>query len=890
MAVQLGVDWPVTADWPFTGREAELAEIERSLDAGVGVLLVGGAGVGKSALLHAALARAGRDRARVVRLEDLAEPAAAALPGSRAGTRRVGHPPGRCGGGVREQVVLWADDIHLLDGARLELAHRLVNARQAVLLAAVTSQRPVPDLVRRLSLKKLVRRLSVDPLDRSGTARVLAARLGGPVAADTVEELWTLAHGSALVLRELIDHALAEGDLRQVRGSWHWPGLSGVPDGRLVDLAELLLGELDRDERELVGMLALAGHLEAGLPVVAALGEAAEALNRRGVVVTERSGFRLSLRLANPFCAAVAAASLPELTARRLRLRIADALEGTGVRRAGDASRIARLRLATGWIPEPARLRATTLGVLRDQDYPLAERLCRAALAGDAAVADPRWELLLGEALIGQGRHAEAQAHLARTARSGAPAGLLRLRVLDLALGLHRPAEAEALVAEAEALLGGADADAAGPVADAGEVADARSLLRLLAGRPAGIQVAGTPAGRSVLAYARHELGDDEGAFAALRGSRDGGDNDNDDNCDSYGDDNDEARLERWALAGRIALHTGGEAEAVALLNRPDGGDEGPRQRMHTALLAARIHRGAGRTARAVDLLRQAAVHRGPDEWLTTRAGRLAQLAGALAESGEGAEAVAVLDEARAAVGGAVAYPVVADEVALEHALVRAYLGDRTAAAREALRVAERAGEAGRRTQALAALHLAARAGEAGRAVALLPPEPAAGTPGAGGLTAARAAHVRALADHDGDALDAAATRFEDLGLLPLAAEAAALAARAHQAAGGQRKSRASRARSGGLVSRCDLGLPDWAVDEGRREAGAAVELTTREREVVTLAVSQLSNQEIATQLVLSVRTVENHLYRAYAKLGVATRAELAHRMGKRPVRVLRAG
>lgn len=36
------------------------------------------------------------------------------------------------------------------------------------------------------------------------------------------------------------------------------------------------------------------------------------------------------------------------------------------------------------------------------------------------------------------------------------------------------------------------------------------------------------------------------------------------------------------------------------------------------------------------------------------------------------------------------------------------------------------------------------------------------------------------------------------------------------------------------------------------------------------------SNKEIAEQLYLSLRTVENYLHRAYEKLGVSGRAELA--------------
>ena len=44
--------------------------------------------------------------------------------------------------------------------------------------------------------------------------------------------------------------------------------------------------------------------------------------------------------------------------------------------------------------------------------------------------------------------------------------------------------------------------------------------------------------------------------------------------------------------------------------------------------------------------------------------------------------------------------------------------------------------------------------------------------------------------------------------------------------------------------------------------------LTDRESEIVTLAAGGLSNHDIAHRLVVSVRTVENHLYRACTKLG----------------------
>ncbi|GLW65201.1 LuxR family transcriptional regulator [Actinomadura rubrobrunea] len=52
--------------------------------------------------------------------------------------------------------------------------------------------------------------------------------------------------------------------------------------------------------------------------------------------------------------------------------------------------------------------------------------------------------------------------------------------------------------------------------------------------------------------------------------------------------------------------------------------------------------------------------------------------------------------------------------------------------------------------------------------------------------------------------------------------------------------------------------------------------LTPQERQVVRLAADGVSSREIASQLFLSPRTVEYHLYKAYPKLGVSSRRELS--------------
>lgn len=58
--------------------------------------------------------------------------------------------------------------------------------------------------------------------------------------------------------------------------------------------------------------------------------------------------------------------------------------------------------------------------------------------------------------------------------------------------------------------------------------------------------------------------------------------------------------------------------------------------------------------------------------------------------------------------------------------------------------------------------------------------------------------------------------------------------------------------------------------------AGPLASLTPQELQIVRLARQGLANKEIAARLFLSPRTVGYHLYKAYPKLGVAGRAELA--------------
>ncbi|WP_229878295.1 helix-turn-helix transcriptional regulator [Streptomyces humidus] len=148
-------------------------------------------------------------------------------------------------------------------------------------------------------------------------------------------------------------------------------------------------------------------------------------------------------------------------------------------------------------------------------------------------------------------------------------------------------------------------------------------------------------------------------------------------------------------------------------------------------------------------------------------------------------------------------------------------------------------------------------------AVRLGAPEGAARALPADGVLAR---HARALVRADGPALDVVAAELAERGLLLFAAEAYAQSARVHRDAGA---ARTARTRAAALARRCQ-GARTPAL------AGLALgELTARQRQIVTLAAAGLSNRQIAERLTLSVRTVGNHLYAAYTRLGAADRGSL---------------
>ena len=80
-------------------------------------------------------------------------------------------------------------------------------------------------------------------------------------------------------------------------------------------------------------------------------------------------------------------------------------------------------------------------------------------------------------------------------------------------------------------------------------------------------------------------------------------------------------------------------------------------------------------------------------------------------------------------------------------------------------------------------------------------------------------------------------------------------------------------------VARCERELKAGGLHQSRGSSDS-VELTAQEEAVTALVVRGLSNREVAAELYVSPKTVQYHLTRVYAKLGVRSRTELAARQG----------
>ena len=434
--------------WPLVGRAAELERVAGFLREGQGaIVLAGPAGVGKTRLGSECLEAAASQG--FVPLRVGATQGAAGLPFGAfahlipdpapsndllALLRQIAKAVVERGRG--KKVVVLVDDAHLLDQHSAALTHLLATTDGTQVLATLRSGEAAPEQVVALWKDGIAQRLDLRPLGSREIADLLGAVLDGPVDGATAHFFHKHTEGNALYLREVVIAALGAGVLRREQGVWRVRGALPA-SSRLVEIIEARLVQLDESVRRPLGILALGEPLEIELLSAVDASTGLEALEERGLVRIEADGRRLVARLPHPLYAEVLRARLSPLHARASAGALAGALKVTGARRREDTLRLAIWSL-DGGSPLPPEIMLAAATTARERfDFPLAERLARAARDSGAGFEAG---LLLAQVCWLQDRAEEAQQHLdaldaeARTDQQRALLAMTRIGVLDWSL------------------------------------------------------------------------------------------------------------------------------------------------------------------------------------------------------------------------------------------------------------------------------------------------------------------------------------------------------------------------------------------------------------------------------------------------------------------------
>lgn len=854
------------------GRDAEFVAIGDALRRPdlAAVLIAGEAGVGKSHLLGAAMRHAERHGFAVISvtgtraLADIPLAAfASMLPSRLAGDagdlvqiRRVIHE--RAG---NRPVLLGLDDAHLLDEASAALAHQLASDLTAFVIATIRSGEVPPDAISALHKDGVATRISLEPLRRGDLGAFALATLRTAVTIEVEDALWERTLGNPLFGRELLLQARETGSIVQREGRFHLLGPFASSD-TLADLVEARLAGLSDEHQRAAALVAVGGPLEVDLLERLVQPEALVELEEARVLAADDVDGTLVVRFIHPVYADATRRRLGRLTARQLLRELATALDSAPRKRAEDVLRIATWRLDAGTDASPELLLQAARVANRRNDFALAERLGHHAfeleptLHGAATVAN---------AYVEQGRYEEADALLRdeRIDRSVAPArDRVRAAMVEATIqywGFGDGPAAVAIIDRMEAELP-STVDVAASFRASIDAASSRPV-EAMSHAPIGSVTAHTPFGVFSVLTALTAVGKPDTALTAVGPLPEAG------------------RSTSSAIIGVAygfaLIETGrvGDALRAGL----DGWEKATRDgdlhgRVGWAIANGWAELNYGRrdaAARwfhdAVELARNSAAARHGLRWA---------LGGGLLAAAQGAD----VDTARALRDRLDALPhhdaIVHGYMAMRGRAWLAAAEGRTPDALEMLRaMAADALPTNNHAPRMRMLMDIARLGRPDIAAELVDAGP---TEFDGTFLPTVVSSIRGLAGSDPAPLIAAAETLHECGFRVLAAELAAGGWQRAQARGDDARIVAQYARRAQELRELIESYATLALTDAPPE----VSLSRREREIATLVAAGRTSREVADELIIGVRTVESHLARVYAKLGVRSRTDLSDALG----------
>ncbi|WBB70664.1 LuxR family transcriptional regulator [Micromonospora sp. WMMD812] len=873
--------------WKFVGRTDELNRLLSAVTGteGRGLFFSGNAGIGKSRLLREGVSALPTDRYAIWSIA--ASATTAALPfGGLVQVLPAEQPQGLSPAGilrwaldvlqqqaVGRRIVLAIDDAHLLDPPSAALVHLVARADNATVIGTFRNGEQIPLPIRALWTDDLVDHAELSPMAPAETAGLLAAILDGPVDAGSADRLGRLSAGNPLLLRELVHAASGSEELTRRYGIWKWTGrLELAPN--LTDLIDTRIGQLTPGVRSVVELVAFGEPLGLHLLNQAMDRADVETAEERGLISVIQHDRRTNVRLAHPLYGEVMRRRCPVSRTRRLQAQLAELLESVGKRRRDDLLRVAVWRLDSGTAQDAALLLDAAVQAFSRYDVPLATRLARAAL--DAGGGFDAAELLATILMFADRPEEAIEVLDAVSPGSGDGQRLSRwltVRGMVTYWGLSQESTVEEIAARATDLTDSADQARVRAFEAIMRLhrLDTPTALRLSQGvldRPAA-SIAARELARCTIAYlqaAQGQLRRSDTAIAQVHSE-----------AARWRADMpylqlalELARGTRLTLAGDLAGIDAIVADEFADLA---GAGDFRLGTGYLAILQAYAARLRGQSDAALRTsLGACAVLATSRVYAGLAQAERAQAAALRGDAAQAAEAMAEADRTQAP-GMAVLYPW------LEQArgAVLAAAGDLPGAVKQLTELVDRLRADGFAGHEVHVLHDLVRLDQASAPVGPTCSDGSRRTVAQrlaelservdGDLPPLLARHARAaMAGTPADLL-AVADDFSELELHVFAAEATATALhrlrRERPAAAAE-----ARERLATLLARCDV------IRTPALRAGAPV-LTEREWQVARLAADGATSRAIAERLYLSARTVENHLQRIYAKLGVTNRADL---------------
>jgi len=858
--------------WPFVGRRSERDAVLRSVTAPTprGVVLSGAAGVGKSRLLREVLKKLDRDRVSVLAV--VATSATASLP---LGAFAEILPPMPPVGANASQLLRWAldslraraddnkrtilvvDDIHQLDPLGATLVFYACRSGTATLIASHRAEEPVPEAISALWKEDLVDRLEVKALDEAETTELLINALGGPVQQASASRLWRIAEGNALLLREVLANISGTDELIQEPGGWSWSGRL-TTGAALTQLVDERIGRLDESVRKVLELVALGEPI--GLTLIQReCGEVAVRIAEESLLIRVlEDEMRANVRLTHPIYGEVLRQNMSKTRARTRRAELAALIEGTGARRREDLLRVAVLRLDSRTATDPVQLLNAAGLAFADADTRLAARLAQAAIAVGAGF--PAIELL-----------ATATGFSGDTQRA--------ISLLDEAEQTHTSDWEVARIAVARSVQQITGIDDADPLAGLekaasrvtepttrawmrahiapermfyGQYDKLDELLANIVADPHTSKAAQAFAVTLQLLLAARRRTPVKALRQVVQMER---------SCVSLYPDLPYLSNSIQNTLGEASLLAGDLTHLLGSLDQPGAFSIQffPILEGQVVLNRAQALRMLGRTREAYRLAQGALAH------LHT-SGRIflpavyAELAQCSAVNGDPDAHDYLVEAERTLVPARRQH---APWVGLARIQVEASAGHPEAAKAAAEDLITDLRREGLMAFEVQALHALTRAGLADEKVGERMAELASLVDGP--LAAAAARHTRALL---ADNITELKSVVEDFAVLRMHLYAAEVAAQAYRL----KPSDAIAFRLAELLTLCE------GVDTPALQLGMT-QLTEREQEIAELAANGMSSRQIAEQLVVSLRTPDNHLFKVYSKLGIAGRAELPARL-----------